>query len=103
MELKDLITIALFVGSGLSADNLPFKIDPSSRQIKDAYGRSVLLHGVNMVHKDHPYLPISGRAGSGTHDFISDEEIDDLVAHGTNFVRFGILWRAVEISPGVYN
>lgn len=52
-----------------------------------------------MVNKGHPYWPLSG----GPSGFLSDEEIDKLKDMGVNFVRFGVLWRAVETAPGVYN
>ena len=34
---------------------------------------------------------------------MTDSEIDDLVKWGFNFVRLGIMWEAVERSPGVYD
>lgn len=34
---------------------------------------------------------------------MTDSEIDDLVKWGFNFVRLGVMWEAVERSPGTYN
>jgi endoglycosylceramidase len=34
---------------------------------------------------------------------ISDKDIDDMVSWGFNLLRLGVMWEAVERSPGVYN
>lgn len=34
---------------------------------------------------------------------LTDKDISDLKEWGFNFVRLGVMWEAVEMSPGVYN
>lgn len=79
-------------------------VDPATEVLRDAQGRQILFHGVNVVYKEHPYIPAFGR----------DDEFDDqesLVAFdmanlqkwGMNHVRLGVMWEAVETGPGVYN
>lgn len=34
---------------------------------------------------------------------MTDGDIDNLVNWGFNFVRLGVMWEAVETSPGIYN
>lgn len=62
------------------------------------YGRTVMLHGVNIVAKTYPFIPLNG-----TFDpvfSLTDTEIDDLASWGFNIVRLGVMWEAVEVSPG---
>ena len=67
----------------------------------DEDGRSVLFHGVNVVYKVAPYIP-------STEDFdpfdsLNDEDIENLVQWGFNFVRLGVMWEAVERVQGQYD
>jgi len=36
-------------------------------------------------------------------DSLTDQDIDNLVEWGFNFVRLGVMWEAVETAPGNYN
>jgi endoglycosylceramidase len=76
-----------------AAPTLP--LDHAGRWITDASGRVVILHGVNMVYKRPPYAP----------DAIGFDEQDAafLQAEGYNTVRVGIIYKAVEPQPGVYD
>ncbi len=58
----------------------------------DGYGRTVLLHGVNNVDKDAPYLP----AG----ETLTPQDIDILVRHGFNTVRLGTSFDALMPQRG---
>lgn len=58
----------------------------------DGYGRAVLLHGVNNVDKDAPYLP----AG----ETLTPQDIDILVRHGFNTVRLGTSFDALMPQRG---
>jgi len=40
--------------------NVRIDIDSGSRTFKDAEGRQVLFHGVNVVYKVDPYIPSDG-------------------------------------------
>ena len=76
-------------------------IDPEDRAIRDNLDRHVLLHGVNVIYKIAPYIPDDQVFDSQTS--LTDQDIDDLVNWGFNFVRLGVMWEAVETAPGVYN
>lgn len=53
-------------------------------RLVDAHGRNVLLHGVNNVDKDAPYV----QPGDGF--TLTREDAKDLAAHGFNVVRLGV-------------
>jgi endoglycosylceramidase len=61
----------------------------------------VVLHGVNVVYKVDPYIPSSDAFNPELS--LTDDEIASLVDWGFNFVRLGVMWEAVERSPGTYN
>ena len=67
----------------------------SGRWITDARGRVVVVHGINMVYKRPPYYPAA--VGFG------DDDAAFLARIGFNAVRVGVIWKALEPSPGVYN
>ncbi len=65
------------------------------RWITDARGRVVIVHGTNMVYKLAPYYP----SAIG----FSDDDAAFLARIGFNAVRVGVIWKAVEPEPGVYD
>src|SRR5271165_1353929 len=65
------------------------------RWITDAHGRVVILHGTNMVNKRPPYYPAA--VGFG------EEDAAFLQSIGFNAVRVGVIWKAVEPEPGVFD
>ena len=68
---------------------------------RDDKGRAIIYHGSNAVVKIDPYIP-----STGTFDpemSLNDEDIDNLVTWGFNIMRMGVIWEAVERSPGVYD
>jgi endoglycosylceramidase len=67
----------------------------AGRWITDAHGRVVGLHGLNMVYKRAPYAPDA--VGFG------DDDAAFLAAEGFNVVRVGLIYKAVEPEPGVYD
>jgi len=67
----------------------------AGRWITDASGRAVIVHGTNMVYKLPPYYP--AKPGFG------DDDAAFLARIGFNAVRVGIIWKALEPSPGHYN
>ena len=104
--LKIKILFGLFIGVfatnfGKDGNLLPLKLDPETNQIRDSSGVALVLRGVNVVVKNHPYIP-----SEDTFDpqmSLNDKDIDDLVRWGFNIVRLGVIWEAVEVEPGVYN
>src|SRR5438067_5108298 len=78
-----------------AADAAPaLPLTHAARWITDAHGRVVILHGTNMVYKLAPYYPAA--AGFDAKDAAF------LHKNGFNAVRVGIIWRALEPEPGVY-
>ena len=83
----------LSCGSAVAAPTLP--LSHAGRFITDARGRVVIVHGINMVYKLAPYYPSA--IGFG------DDDAAFLARIGFNAVRVGVIWTAVEPSPGVYD
>ncbi len=67
----------------------------AGRWITDASGRVVILHGINMVYKRPPYYPAAIGFGNDDAAFLS--------SIGFNAVRVGVIWKAVEPRPGVFD
>jgi endoglycosylceramidase len=77
----------------LTAPALP--LGHVGRWITDAHGRVMIVHGTNMVYKVAPYFP-------GAVGFDSDDAAF-LRSIGFNAVRVGVIWKALEPQPGVYD
>jgi endoglycosylceramidase len=67
----------------------------AGRWITDDRGRVLDLHGVNMVYKRPPYDPAATGFG--------DDDAAFLASEGYDTVRVGVIYKAVEPEPGVYN
>lgn len=65
------------------------------RWITDAQDRVVIIHGTNMVYKLPPYFPAA--VGFDATDAAFLRSI------GFNAVRVGVIWKALEPEPGVYD
>jgi endoglycosylceramidase len=76
-----------------AAPTLP--LGHSGRWITDATGRVVIVHGTSMVYKLPPYYPAATAFG--------DNDAAFLARIGFNAVRVGVIWKAVEPRPGVYD
>jgi endoglycosylceramidase len=70
-------------------------IGHAGRWLTDSAGRVLLVTGVNMVYKVAPYAPDA--AGFGADDAAF------LAANGFTAVRVGVIWKAVEPQPGVFD
>ena len=78
-----------------------FYMNPVTRFFNDDLGRTRLFHGVNAVVKVAPFIPVTSYFDPQMS--ISQEDIEDLVNWGFNFVRLGVMWEATEVAFGVYN
>src|SRR5438270_629165 len=67
----------------------------AGRWITDARGRVVIVHGTNVVYKLPPYDPAATGFGADDAGFLHRV--------GFNAVRVGVIWKAVEPTPGVYS
>ena len=70
-------------------------IGHAGRWITDADGRVLMVTGVNMVNKLTPYTPAA--------DGFDDADAAFLAANGLSAVRVGIIWKALEPEPGVFD
>src|SRR6185436_3534101 len=94
LALAASLTLALVAAPAAQAEPaLP--LDHAGRWITGADGKVVILHGVNMVYKRAPYAP----------DAIGfdDEDAAFLASEGYNTVRVGVIYKAVEPTPGTYD
>jgi endoglycosylceramidase len=87
--------LILAAGAAPAAAAAAPPVDHAGRWITDARGRVVVVHGVSMVYKRPPYAP----------DAIGFDDADAafLAREGFNAVRLGVIWKAVEPQPGVYD
>jgi endoglycosylceramidase len=82
--------------AGTTAVVLPAApIGHAGRWVTDAGGRVLVVSGVNMVNKLTPYTPAA--------DGFDDADAAFLAANGLSAVRVGIIWKALEPEPGVFN
>jgi endoglycosylceramidase len=96
--VRQVLTIAIaaaavFAPAAGAAPALP--LGHAGRWITDAHGRVVVLHGINMVYKVAPFAPDA--AGFG------EDDARFLAAEGYDTVRVGVIYKAVEPMPGVYD
>jgi endoglycosylceramidase len=93
---RALLAIAVLLVAAPAATAAPtLPLGHDGRWITDAQGRVVNLHGINMVYKRPPYAPDAVGFGDDDAAFIADQ--------GFNVVRLGVIYAAVEPSPGVYD
>mmetsp|Transcript_10312 Transcript_10312/g.10251 ORF Transcript_10312/g.10251 Transcript_10312/m.10251 type:complete len:530 (+) Transcript_10312:35-1624(+) len=90
--------LLLFIAGSVTA---VIKVNTTTKMFQDDYGRSVIFHGVNVVVKSAPYIPIT--TSFDPQMSLCPQDIQNLANWGFNFVRLGVMWQAVETSPGVYN
>jgi endoglycosylceramidase len=78
-----------------------FRINKEQNSFVDNEGRTLVLHGVNVVYKLPPFIPITD-----TFDplwSLSQEDMVYLKQFGFNLVRLGVTWESVERSEGQYD
>ena len=83
------------VATGVAQARPTPPLSHAGRWITDASGRVVVVHGINMVYKLPPYYP--AKAGFGNDDAAF------LARIGFNAVRVGVIWKALEPTPGHYD
>ena len=68
---------------------------PGGSFLRDAHGRVVLMHGVDLMYKLPPYEIVT--SGRGT-NVLTKAEAASIASDGFDVVRLGILWKGLE--PG---
>ena len=77
------------------------KVDPASGQyVEREGGRVRFFHGVNVVYKLKPYVPIMDHFDVDLS--MAAEDIENLRRWGMNVVRLGVMWTSVETAPGAW-
>ncbi|MHB8440067.1 MAG: cellulase family glycosylhydrolase [Acidimicrobiales bacterium] len=68
--------------------------------LRDAYGRDLIMHGVNAVEKVAPFdfSPVSGQRNS-----LTDTDAKEMASLGFDIVRLGILWQGLEPGTATLN
>ena len=79
-----------------------FSIDPTNRFILDKHGRYSIFHGGNVVVKLPPYLPTLDKFDY-QYSLNTHHDLETMKRLGFNSVRLGVIWEAVEKSPGEYD
>ena len=87
-----LATICL--GGAAGAADAP-RPGQTGRWLLDPDGRVLVLHGVNMVNKTGSLAPAATGFGADDAAFLAEQ--------GFTTVRLGLIWKAVEPSPGEYD
>src|SRR5205085_11055365 len=90
-----LAAFAAAVGTAPAGAAGPLKV--KGGQLVDSSGRTVILHGVNVVYKLAPYLP----HGSAERDSFNAKDVRRLKSWGFNTVRLGLSWKTLMPTPGV--
>jgi len=93
LALACFVAVALTPALARAAPSLP--LGHAGRWITDATGRVVIVHGTNIVYKVAPYYPAAAGFDNADAAF--------LASIGFNAVRVGVIWKALEPQPGVYD
>jgi len=70
-------------------------------RLKDEFGRSRIFHGVNVVYKVSPYIPITDKFDPFLS--LSKEDISYFKKFGFTLVRLGIMWESIETAYQQYD
>lgn len=82
-------TVALLVTPLLGSTNPP--------TWRDSGNRTLVFHGVNVVHKGFPYIPITSHFDSNFS--FAAEDVTFLRSIGCNAIRLGVIWAGAQPLP----
>jgi endoglycosylceramidase len=80
------------VGQGSSAGSLTVATTANGQFFIDEYGRTVILHGVNVGQKRQPFIPSA--------DEFTARDVQRIRSWGFNLVRLGVIWRGIAPERG---
>lgn len=103
MRVIAALAIAL-LAAAVAANTLgsvPISVHPVTQRLVDEHFREVFFHGVNVVVKGFPWIPVTDHFDPETS--FSTKDMETLQMLGLNGIRLGTMWPGVEPTRGVYN
>ena len=73
---------------------------PGGSFLRDAHGRVVLMHGVDLMYKLPPYEIVT--SGTGV-NVLTNAEAASIASDGFDVVRLGIFWKGLEPGTAAMN
>jgi hypothetical protein len=77
------------------------KVDPNTLQFVDEHGRERFYHGLNVVYKSPPYLPVFDSFDPQLS--FSEQDMAYFKQWGLNIIRLGVMWPGAEPVQGQYD
>lgn len=93
------LVVAGLIGAAAAVGK--YTIDAATRTFRDNTHNVRIFHGMNVVVKLPPYLPTEGEFNYETS--ITTKDLNYMNHWGVTLVRLGVMWEAVETSPGYYD
>eukprot|EP00418_Pyrodinium_bahamense_P072675 CAMPEP_0179096102 /NCGR_PEP_ID=MMETSP0796-20121207/44159_1 /TAXON_ID=73915 /ORGANISM="Pyrodinium bahamense, Strain pbaha01" /LENGTH=525 /DNA_ID=CAMNT_0020793807 /DNA_START=1 /DNA_END=1578 /DNA_ORIENTATION=- len=93
------LAVAFFL-SGVARGGAALEWSVRGGRFSDLHGRERFFHGVNVVYKSAPYVPITSEDGPLS---FTARDAELLRRLGMNGLRLGVMWGGVEPAPGAYN
>ena len=94
-----LVVFPLFTMCTLSTDIEKYIV--KNNRIVDQYDREIYFHGLNVVYKSPPYIPITDHFDANLSFSTADMQL--LNQWGLNAIRLGVMWPGVEPQKNEYN
>src|SRR3954451_8114000 len=95
LALATVLAVAV-LGCGVAAAQVdPHELHPAGRWLKDGYGRVVIVHGLQVAHKQAPYYPPPAS--------FTDTDGQNLADWGFNAVRVAWFWAGLEPTRGDFD
>ena len=72
------------------SNQLKLRVHPVNSKLQDYSGRYRVIHGVNVIYKEFPFLPT--REIFNTNNSLVEKDFNDLKNWGFNSIRLFIAW-----------
>jgi len=95
------LTLTLSALFGVLHAVVPEKYHVRDNRVIDSRGRECFFHGVNVIYKSSPYLPVTDRFDSNLS--FTTEDMRLLNELGQNIIRLGVMWPGVAPQRGSFN
>jgi len=98
--MKSRIGAALLLTSAVTYPVAAWDWSAQHGRVLDSHGRERFFHGVNLIYKSAPYVPLLTEDGPLSFTRHDAQLLQQL---GMNALRLGVMWGGVEPAPGEYN